>query len=115
MSCPTGIAEMKQKSFASVAWEMKQKKTRREIFLEDMEQVVPWTEWVKRIEPYDPKGEDGCPPTGLERMLRIYFMQLWFNQSDPEGQSMLFRDKNAHRDRLAGHRSYGGGHDHRDP
>ena len=70
--------EMKQQSFASVAWETKRKKTRREVFLEEMEQVVPWTELVKRIELYYPKGENGRPPKGLERMLRIHFMQLWF-------------------------------------
>lgn len=57
---------MKQQSFASVAWEAKRKKMRREIFLEQMKRVVPWTELVKRIQPYYPKGEDGRSPKGLE-------------------------------------------------
>ena len=88
---------MKQQSFASVAWETKRKKTRREIFLEEMERVVPWAELVKRIEPYYPKGEDGRPPKGLERMLRIHFMQLWFNQSDPGMEDLIYESESVRR------------------
>ena len=88
---------MKQQSFASVAWETKRKKTRREVFLEEMEQVVPWAELVKRIEPHYPKGEDGRPPKGLERMLRIHFMQLWFNQSDPGMEDLIYESESVRR------------------
>src|SRR3981081_3671333 len=59
------------------------KKTRRQIFLEEMEQVVPWRELCALIEPHYPKPGNGRPPVGVERMLRIYFLQQWFNLSDP--------------------------------
>ena len=86
---------MKQQSFARVAWETK--KTRREIFLEDMERIVPWTEMVERIERYYPKGEDGRPPKGWERMLRIYLMQLWFNPSDPGMEDRIYERESVRR------------------
>ena len=57
------------------------KKTRRE-FLEEMELVVPWAELVALVEPHYPKAGNGRRPVGVERMLRIYFLQQWFNLSD---------------------------------
>ncbi len=54
-----------------MVWEAKREKMRSEILLEDMKRVVPWTECVKRIEPYYPKEKYGQPPKGLERMLRV--------------------------------------------
>jgi hypothetical protein len=59
------------------------KKTRRQVFLEEMSQVVPWRELCALIEPHYPKPGNGRPPVGVERMLRIYFLQQWFNLSDP--------------------------------
>ena len=59
------------------------RKTRRAIFLEEMEQVVPWRELCALVEPHYPKPGNGRPPVGVERMLRIYFLQQWFNLSDP--------------------------------
>jgi IS5 family transposase len=47
-----------------------------------MEEVVPWPRLVGLIEPYYPKGERGRPPVGLERMLRIYFLQQWYTLAD---------------------------------
>lgn len=88
---------MKQQSFASAVWEMKGKKTRRELFLEEMDQVVPWKELVRLIAPYYPKGEDGRPPKGLERMLRVHFMQLWFNQSDPGMEDLIYESESVRR------------------
>lgn len=58
------------------------KKTRRAIFLEEMEQVVPSAGLCTLIEPYYPKVGNGRQPVGLGRMLRIYFLQQWFNLSD---------------------------------
>ena len=55
------------------------KKARRALFLEEMEPVVPWGELCELIEPYYPKPGNGWPPVGLERMLRIYLLQQWFN------------------------------------
>ena len=59
------------------------KKTRREKFLEEMDGIMPWTELESLIEPYYPKEGKGRPPLGLSIMLRIYFLQHWFHQSDP--------------------------------
>ena len=66
------------------------KKTRRQVFLEEMEQVVPWCEMCWVIEPHYPKPGNGRPPVGVERMLRIYFLQQWFNLSDPAVEEALY-------------------------
>jgi len=66
------------------------KKTRRARFLDEMEQVVPWGELCALIEPYYPKAGNGRPPVGVERMLRIYFLQHWFNLSDPAVEEALY-------------------------
>src|SRR3984893_3459875 len=66
------------------------KKTRRAVFLEEMEQVVPWREWSPLIEPHYAKAGNGRPAVGVERMLRIYFLQQWFNLSDPAVEEALY-------------------------
>ena len=66
------------------------KKTKRAFFLEEMEQVVPWSELCALIEPHYPKAGNGRPPVGLERMLRVYFLQQWFNLSDPGLEEALY-------------------------
>src|ERR671924_1333339 len=66
------------------------KKTRREMFLEEMEQVVPWGELCPLVEPHYPKPGNGRPAVGVERMLRIYFLQQWFNLSDPAVEEALY-------------------------
>jgi len=66
------------------------KKTRRAAFLEEMEQVVPWAELCALIEPVYPKEGQGRPPVGVKRMLRIYFLQQWFNLSDPAVEEALY-------------------------
>ena len=66
------------------------KKTRRAVFLEEMNQVVPWGELCALIEPHYPKVGGGRPPVGVERMLRIYFLQQWFNLSDPAVEEALY-------------------------
>src|SRR2546429_117792 len=55
-----------------------------------MEQVVLWREWGARVEPHYPKPGNGRPPVGVERMLRIYFVQQWFNLSDPAVEEALY-------------------------
>ena len=74
---------MNSLSFASLAYDNKKKKTRREMFLQEMDQVIPWKNLVGIIEKYYPKAGDGRQPMPLERMLRIYFMQQWYGLSDP--------------------------------
>ena len=66
------------------------KKTRRVAFLEEMEQVVPWSKLCALVEPHYPKPGNGRRPVGLERMLRIYFLQQWFNLSDPAVEQALY-------------------------
>ena len=68
------------------------KTTRRAQFLANMDRIIPWKELTAAIEPVYPKGSDagGRPPIPLERMLRIYFLQLWFNLSDPAVEEALY-------------------------
>jgi IS5 family transposase len=81
---------MKQQTLA--AFEQYGKPTRRAKFLADMEQILPWAELLSVIEPFYPKVSEagGRPPIPLERMLRIYFLQLWFNLSDPAVEEALY-------------------------
>jgi IS5 family transposase len=67
------------------------KKTRKEQFLDEMERIIPWSDLTQALKPYypDPTGP-GRRPKGLERMLRIYFMQHWFNLSDPGMEEALY-------------------------
>lgn len=81
---------MQTMSFASLAYDNKKKKTRREKFLEEMEQVIPWAEMVQVIKDYYPKAGNGRQPMPLERMLRIYFMQQWYSLSDPAMEDALY-------------------------
>jgi IS5 family transposase len=68
----------RQGSFSQVEYAGKKKLTRRDKFLAEMDQVVPWSRLVARLRPLYPKGERGRPPIGLERMLRVYFLQQWY-------------------------------------
>jgi len=72
----------RQGSFSQVEYAGKKKQTRRDKFLAEMEVVVPWSRLVERLRPLYPNGERGRPPIGLERMLRIYFMQQWYGLAD---------------------------------
>jgi IS5 family transposase len=75
---------MKQQTFASQSsFEKYGRKSRRELFLDEMELVVPWAELQALVEPHYPKAGNGRRPVGLSIMLRTYFMQQWFNLSDP--------------------------------
>jgi len=81
---------MKQMTFAAAGFERYAKTTRRAAFLAEMEQVVPWRELGRLIEPVYPKPGNGRPPVGLERMLRIYFLQQWFDLSDRAVEEALY-------------------------
>ena len=68
-----------------------EKKTRKERFLDDMEEIIPWVELVEAIEPFYPNPQGaGRRPVGVERMLRIHFLQHWFNLSDPAAEEALY-------------------------
>src|SRR5436190_7032382 len=88
---------MSQPTFAALAFTNKKKKTRREEFLEEMDQVVPWPQLLKVIRKHYPKAGNGRPPLGLEKMLRIYFMQQWFNLSDPAMEDALYDSESIRR------------------
>jgi IS5 family transposase len=81
----------KQNTFAEASFESYRKVTRREGFLSQMNTVVPWQKLTALIEPvYPSEGGAGRPPVGLERMLRIHFLQHWFNLSDPAVEEALY-------------------------
>lgn len=80
-----------QVSFAQAEYEKKKKRTRREVFLEKMDQVVPWARLMEVIEPHYPKsGKRGRPPIGLERMLRMYFVQQWHGLADEAVEDAIY-------------------------
>ena len=55
-----------------------------------MDAVIPWTRLLALIEPHDPKAGNGTQPNPMEQMPRIYFMQNWFNLSDPQAVDSLY-------------------------
>jgi len=81
---------MKQLTLATVGFDRYAKTTRRAAFLAEMEGVVPWSALCKLIEPFYPKPGNGRRPIGVERMLRIYLLQQWFNLSDPAVEEALY-------------------------
>jgi transposase, IS5 family len=81
---------MRQLTLAVASFEQYAKITRRAAFLTEMDRTVPWRELCALVEPVYPKPGNGRPPVGLERMLRIYFLQLWFNLSDPAVEEALY-------------------------
>lgn len=83
---------MRQVSFSMTGYFDKGKITKREQFLAEMNQVVPWTRLLALIEPHYPKGSPagGRPPLPLERMFRIYCLQQWYNLSDPGAEEALY-------------------------
>jgi IS5 family transposase len=83
---------MKQGSLSMTGYFDKGKKTKREQFLAEMDQVVPWARLCALVEPHYPKGspEGGRPPLPLERMFRIYCLQQWYNLSDPGAEEVLY-------------------------
>ena len=81
---------MKQLSLATAGFERYARTTRRAAFLAEMERVVPWPALCGLIEPYSPKPGNGRPPVGVERMLRLYFLQQWFNLPDPAVEEAVY-------------------------
>jgi transposase, IS5 family len=86
-----------QRSFAGLAWSTKGKVTRRERFLAEMDQVIPWARLVALIEPHYPKSGRGRRPMGLEKMLRICFLQHWFDLSDPAAEDAIYDSESMRR------------------
>ena len=82
---------MRQQTLAAQAsFEKYGRKSKREQFLDEMEQIVPWAELQALVQAHYPKGENGRPPVGLSIMLRVYCLQQWFNLSDPGAEEALY-------------------------
>ena len=81
---------MTQLSFATLDHQNKKKRTKREVFLGEMNEVVPWSQLTALIEPYYPKAGNGRRPYPLDAMLRIYFLQQWYQLSDPGAEEALY-------------------------
>ena len=87
----------KQQTFAGLAWKYKGKTTRREQFLSEMNQIIPWDGLIGLIEPHYPKAGRGRQPLGLEKMLRIYLLQIWFDLSDPQAEDAIYDSESMRR------------------
>ena len=81
---------MKQMTFADAEYAGKRKQTRKELFLIEMDRVVPWKGLVALIDPHYPKGEGGRPAYPVMAMLRVHLMQNWFDYSDPAMEEALY-------------------------
>lgn len=73
---------MRQHTFTDIEYFNRKRKTKREKFLEQMDKIIPWKYWVEIITPYYPSGKRGRPPKGIETMLRMYLLQIWFSLFD---------------------------------
>lgn len=84
---------MKQHTLAMASdngFEQFRRPTKRDVFLNTMNMIMPWQELCSVVEPHYPKGEGGRPPIGLERMLRMLFVQHWFNLADEACEEALY-------------------------
>jgi IS5 family transposase len=82
-----------QLTFAQAEYAAKKKLTRREQFLAEMEQVLPWAALIALIKPHYYREEDrgpGHPPIGLERMLRMYLLQQWYSLGDEALEDAIY-------------------------
>jgi transposase, IS5 family len=81
---------MTQLTFSEAEFHHKKRKTRREIFLEKMEQLIPWKQIEKKVRRYYPGNGNGRRPYRLSVMLRVHCMQLFYNLSDPAMEDALY-------------------------
>ena len=81
---------MSQLTFSDLEYSMRKRKTKREEFLDIMNEIIPWDEWVEFVRPYYPSGKRGRPTMGIETMLRMYLLQVWFNLSDEGVEDAIY-------------------------
>lgn len=81
---------MKQETFSDYEYSQRKRTTKREEFLENMEEIIPWEEWKEIIRPHYPDGKRGRAPKGIELMLRMYLLQCWFNLSDEGVEEAIY-------------------------
>lgn len=88
-----GRDAMTQLSFSDAEHAGKRKQTRREVFLSEMERVVPWKALLAQIEPHYPKAGRGRHPYAMDTMLRIHLLQQWYALSDPAMEDALYEQR----------------------
>ena len=81
---------MSQMTFSDYEYSMRKRKTKREEFLDIMNEIIPWDEWTELVRPYYPNGKRGRPAKGIEKMLRMYLLQVWFNLSDEGVEDAIY-------------------------
>ena len=81
---------MSQLSFSDEEYSGRKRITKREEFLKTMNEIIPWAEWVERIRPFYPSGKRGRPVRGIEMMLRMYLLQIWFGLSDEGTEDAIY-------------------------
>lgn len=80
----------RQQTFSDFEYSNRKRITKRESFLRMMDEIIPWPEWVELIRPFYPKGERGRAPRGIELMLRMYLLQVWFSLSDEMVEDSIY-------------------------
>ena len=81
---------MGQMTFSDYEYSNRKRITKREDFLDIMDEIIPWDEWVEFVKPYYPSGKRGRPTKGIEKMLRMYLLQVWFNLSDEGVEDAIY-------------------------
>ena len=81
---------MKRESFSDMEYRCRKKKTKRKEFLEIMNEIIPWEEWISLIVPRYPSEKHGRWPIGIETMLRMYLLQCWFNLSSEGVEDTIY-------------------------
>lgn len=80
----------RQTTFSDIEYGNRKRTTKREEFLDIMDEIIPWEEWVEFVRPYYPSGKRGRPVKGIETMLRMYLLQTWFNLSDEGAEDAIY-------------------------
>ncbi len=75
------MSQESQETFSDIEYSNRKKRTRREDFLDFMDETLPWRKWEEMIAPHYPEGKRGRPPKKIETMLRMFLMQNWFGLS----------------------------------
>ena len=88
---------MEQPTFSDLEYQGKKRKTRREVFLERMDGLIPWGRLEEGIRPYYPKAGNGRRPYPLSVMLRVHCVQLFYNLSDPGMEDLLYEAESVRR------------------
>ena len=79
-----------QTTFSDVEYQNRKRVSKKEEFLDAMNKIIPWDRWIALIKPYYPSGKRGRPTRGIETMLRMYLLQIWFNLSDAGVEDVIY-------------------------